>query len=76
MKQFRILGPLEVLADDDEPLPLGGQKHRAVLAVLLLRAREVVSTEYLVDALWGEQPPRTATASLQELLKALHQKAD
>ena len=71
MKQFRILGPLEVLADDDEPLPLGGQKHRAVLAVLLLRAREVVSTEYLVDALWGEQPPRTATASLQNSISAL-----
>ena len=71
MKQFRILGPLEVLADDDEPLPLGGQKHRTVLAVLLLRAREVVSTEYLVDALWGEQPPRTATASLQNSISAL-----
>ncbi|HEX6701187.1 MAG TPA: BTAD domain-containing putative transcriptional regulator [Gaiellaceae bacterium] len=71
MKQFRILGPLEVLADDDEPLPLGGQKQRAVLAVLLLRAREVVSTEFLVDALWGEQPPKTATASLQNSISAL-----
>jgi DNA-binding SARP family transcriptional activator len=69
--QFRILGPLEVLAGDDEPLPLGGQKQRALLAVLLLRAREVVSTEFLVDALWGEQPPRTATASLQNSISAL-----
>ena len=71
MLQFRILGPLEVVADDDEPLPLGGQKQRALLAVLLLRAREVVSTEFLVDALWGEQPPRTATASLQNSISAL-----
>src|SRR5207253_2399607 len=69
--QFRILGPLEVLADDDEPLPLGGQKQRALLAVLLLRAREVVSTGFLVDALWGEEPPRTATTSLQNSISAL-----
>jgi DNA-binding SARP family transcriptional activator len=71
VKEFRILGPLEVLADDDEPLPIGGQKHRAVLAILLLRAREVVSTEYFVDALWGEQPPKSATASLQNSISAL-----
>jgi DNA-binding SARP family transcriptional activator len=69
--QFRLLGPLEVAADDGEPLPLGGQKQRAVLAVLLLRCGEVVSTEFLVDALWGEQPPRTATTSLQNCVSAL-----
>ncbi|MDX6513113.1 MAG: hypothetical protein QOE36_2617 [Gaiellaceae bacterium] len=68
---FRILGPIEVLAGDDTALPLGGQKHRAVLALLILRTGEVVSTEYLVDALWGEQPPRTATASLQNSISAL-----
>ncbi|MDX6486880.1 MAG: hypothetical protein QOF43_2033 [Gaiellaceae bacterium] len=69
--EFRILGPLEVLAADGEPLALGGQKQRAVLAVLLLRANEVVSTEFLIDALWGEQPPRTATTSLQNSISAL-----
>lgn len=71
MPTFRVLGPLEVNGDDGRVLPLGGTKQRAVLAVLLLRAGEVVSTEYLVDALWGDQPPRTATASLQNSISAL-----
>jgi DNA-binding SARP family transcriptional activator len=69
--QFRLLGPLEVADDDGQPLPLGGQKHRAVLAVLLLRAPEVVSTEFLVDAIWGERAPPTATTSLQNSISAL-----
>src|SRR5947199_3335228 len=58
MTEFRLLGPLEVLADDGSPLPLGGQKQRAVLALLLLRANRVVATDFLVDTLWGENPPR------------------
>lgn len=69
--EFRVLGPLEALADDGEPLPLGGQKQRAVLALLLLRANRVVSTDFLVDALWGDNPPRTATTSLQNAISAL-----
>jgi DNA-binding SARP family transcriptional activator len=69
--EFRILGPLEVAAADGEPLQLGGQKQRALLAVLLLHANEVVSTDFLVDALWGDHPPRTATTSLQNSISAL-----
>src|SRR5581483_6600158 len=69
--EFRILGPLEVVAADGEPLALGGQRQRAVLALLLLHANRVVSTELLVDSLWGEQPPRTATTSLQNAIVAL-----
>ena len=38
--------------------PLGGAKQRALLALLLLRANELVPTERLVDELWGERPPR------------------
>jgi DNA-binding SARP family transcriptional activator len=68
---FRILGPLEVLAEDGEALALGGQKQRALLVLLLLRTNQVVPTESIVDALWGEQPPRTATTSLQNSVSAL-----
>src|SRR4051812_34386461 len=71
MAEFRLLGPLEVVGDDGEPLPLGGQKQRAVLALLLLRANRVVSTDFLIDALWGETPPLTATTSLQNSISAL-----
>jgi DNA-binding SARP family transcriptional activator len=70
MLEFRILGPLEVL-DGDRPLQLGGRKQRALLTLLLLRANETVSTERLVNELWGEHPPRTATTSLQNAVVQL-----
>jgi DNA-binding SARP family transcriptional activator len=68
--EFRILGPVEVL-DRDKALALGGQKQRAVLAALLVDAGRVVSTDYLLDALWGEQPPKTAATSLQNFVSQL-----
>jgi DNA-binding SARP family transcriptional activator/tetratricopeptide (TPR) repeat protein len=61
---FRILGPLEVQAEAG-PLPLGGTKQRAVLAILLLHPNQVVSTDRLIEGLWGEQPPNTAAKALQ-----------
>ena len=67
---FRILGPLEAAAGD-RPLVLGGQKQRALLALLLLDAGRVVSTDRLVNALWGEDPPRTAITSLQNFVSQL-----
>ena len=70
MLEFRILGPLEVL-DGGTPVPLGGRNQRALLTLLLLRANEAVSTERLVDQLWGEHPPRTATTSLQNTVSQL-----
>lgn len=71
MPDFRILGPLEVVGDDGAPIALGGTKQRALLAVLLLRAGEVVSIEALVGALWGEEAPRTATPALQNSISQL-----
>jgi DNA-binding SARP family transcriptional activator/class 3 adenylate cyclase/tetratricopeptide (TPR) repeat protein len=63
--EFRILGPLEILDDQGQRLALGGPKQRALLAVLLLHAGQVVAVERLVDELWGEDPPDTAAHSLQ-----------
>jgi DNA-binding SARP family transcriptional activator len=68
--EFRILGPLEV-ADDGELMQLSGQKQRALLALLLLDVNRVVSTDRIVDALWGEEPPRTAATSLQNFVSQL-----
>jgi DNA-binding SARP family transcriptional activator/DNA-binding beta-propeller fold protein YncE len=61
--EFRILGPLQVL-DGDAAVALGSPKERALLAVLLLHARAVVSRERLIDELWGESPPPTAAKAL------------
>jgi DNA-binding SARP family transcriptional activator len=62
--EFRILGPLEVV-DQGRALPLGGAMQRTLLALLLTRANEVVSTDRLIDELWGAEPPRTAANALQ-----------
>jgi DNA-binding SARP family transcriptional activator len=72
MTRFRVLGPtLEVEADDGAQITIGAPRHRAVLAVLLLRAGKVVSTEQLIDMVWGEDPPRAVTAALQNAIWAL-----
>jgi DNA-binding SARP family transcriptional activator len=72
--EFRILGPVEVV-EHGRPLVLGGPRQRALLAVLLTRANEVVSTDRLIDDLWGAQAPNTAGNALQyhvsQLRKAL-----
>jgi DNA-binding SARP family transcriptional activator len=62
--EFRLLGPLEVRSEG-ERLPLGGGKQRALLAVLLLHANEVVSSDRLIDLLWGQEAPDTAAKALQ-----------
>src|SRR4051812_11331149 len=74
MLRFSLLGPLEVHVDGAE-IELGGVRQRSLLALLLLKANQVVATEVLIDALWGESPPRTVATSLQngisQLRKAL-----
>jgi DNA-binding SARP family transcriptional activator len=62
--RFRVLGPLEVEADDG-PVVLGGPKERLLLALLLTRPNQVVAVEALLRGLWGEQPPPTAAKTLQ-----------
>ena len=68
--RFRILGPLEVLADG-RPVRLGGPQQRALLALLLLGANRVVSTDRLVADLWGEEPPATARGLLHGCVAGL-----
>jgi class 3 adenylate cyclase/DNA-binding winged helix-turn-helix (wHTH) protein/Flp pilus assembly protein TadD len=67
---FRILGPLEVL-DEDRPVALGGNTQRALLAVLLLHANQTLSTDRLIDELWGERPPAGAANALQAKVSRL-----
>ncbi len=67
---FRILGPLEVV-DDGVELELGAQKHRTLLAVLLVHANEVVSTDQLIEALWEDTPPPRALKALQVYVSQL-----
>ena len=68
--EFRVLGPVEV-HEGSESLPLGGAKQRAILAFLLLHANQPVSGERLADALWGEEPPATASNVIQSYVSRL-----
>jgi DNA-binding SARP family transcriptional activator len=68
--EFRLLGAFEVW-DNGEPLEIAGAKRRALLALLVLRANEVVRSELLVDELWGEHPPRNAAAALHNHVSRL-----
>jgi DNA-binding SARP family transcriptional activator len=67
---FQILGPLTVVLADRE-LSLTGKLLRALLLLFLVHARQVQTTDQLVDELWAGRPPRTARGSLQNLVLAL-----
>jgi DNA-binding SARP family transcriptional activator len=72
--EFRILGPLEVW-DEGRPIPLRGAKQRALLAILLLHVNEVISSDRLLDDLWGDEQPGARGTALRvrvsQLRKAL-----
>jgi DNA-binding SARP family transcriptional activator/class 3 adenylate cyclase/tetratricopeptide (TPR) repeat protein len=73
--EFRILGPMEVL-DGDRAVSLPRGRGRALLALLVLRAGEVVSTDQLIDSLWGEAPPPTAITALHGLVSTLRKRLE
>src|SRR5262245_13068285 len=62
--EFRILGPLAVHAGT-RAIELGGEKRRALLALLLLHANEPVSAERVAVALWGEDAPADAVKTVR-----------
>ncbi|MFF5078331.1 BTAD domain-containing putative transcriptional regulator [Actinoplanes sp. NPDC000266] len=63
MIEFRLLGPVELWVDGRR-LEAGQPRQRAVLAVLAADTGRVVTTETLIDRLWGDTPPATARRSL------------
>ncbi|HET7760609.1 MAG TPA: BTAD domain-containing putative transcriptional regulator [Gaiellaceae bacterium] len=70
MLDFRILGPLEVIAEGS-PIRLGGPKQRATLAILLLNANRVVSVDRLADDLYAGAAPVTAVTQVQRQVSEL-----
>jgi DNA-binding SARP family transcriptional activator/nucleotide-binding universal stress UspA family protein len=70
MLDFRILGPLEVVAER-APVRLGGPKQRATLAILLLNANRVVSVDRLADDLYTGAAPVTAVTQVQRQISEL-----
>jgi DNA-binding SARP family transcriptional activator len=68
--EFRVLGPLEAIVDGLQ-VRLGGPRQRALLAILLVQANEVVPVTRLVDEVWGDDPPVTADNVLQTYVSQL-----
>jgi len=69
---FCVLGPLEVFRAG-RPVPLGGPRQRAVLALLLLETNRVVSMDRLAEDLWGGHPPQGWANTLQTYVFHLRQ---
>ncbi|GAA3838608.1 BTAD domain-containing putative transcriptional regulator [Saccharothrix violaceirubra] len=65
-----VLGPVRAWSGDTE-LALGHARRRAVFAVLVARANQVVSRQELVDAVWGEAPPARVVGSLHTYVSGL-----
>src|SRR6266446_1737402 len=68
--EIRLLGPVEA-AIGKRSLALPRQKQRALIALLALNPNRVVSTDRLLDALWGESPPATAAVALYGLVSGV-----
>ncbi|MER6570185.1 BTAD domain-containing putative transcriptional regulator [Streptomyces sp. NPDC001093] len=72
--QFTILGPMEVRDAEGEPLELGGPRPRSVLALLLSSPGQVVTTDRLIDEVYGDEPPAGAANALQSQVSRLRRR--
>jgi DNA-binding SARP family transcriptional activator len=68
--EFRVLGDLEV-QHDQRAIPLGAHQQRALLAMLVVNAGEVVTADRLIDGIWGDEPPARAAKTVQVYVSRL-----
>ena len=71
--EFRLLGPLEAVAGG-QVVAIGSLQQRAILVALLLARNSVVSTDQLVDVVWGDEPPASAASTLRGLVWRLRKR--
>src|SRR4051812_46840948 len=69
--ELRLLGPLEVVGDDGEPIEVRGSKLKGLLVLLALRAGDVVPVGRVVEDLWGERELRNPANAVQVLVSKL-----
>ncbi|HEV3498101.1 MAG TPA: AfsR/SARP family transcriptional regulator, partial [Actinomycetes bacterium] len=74
MMRYRVLGPLEVVDEAGQRVDVGGREPRVLLAVLLLAEGRRVTVDALVDAIWGEDPPASATGTVQSYVSRLRRR--
>ena len=69
--QFNVLGALEVCDSEGRPVDVGGAQPRAVLVMLLMANDRVVPAETIIDRLWPDNPPTSASGTLQSYISRL-----
>lgn len=75
MIRYRVLGPFSVTVGE-EPRTPSAAKVRQVLALLLLRANQVVSLDSIIEELWADRPPRSAVTTTQTYIYQIRQLLD
>ena len=73
--RFEVLGPVRAWHGDTE-LDLGSPQQRAVLAVLLLSQGWQVPVDVMVDAIWGDDPPRAAAGTVRTYISRIRRSLD
>jgi len=68
--EVRVLGPMEVF-HGVRSVDVGTRMHRAVLSLMVMDIDRVVSLDRLIDCLWGDEPPPTATGALHVYISGL-----
>ncbi len=66
--RFGVLGPLEVINDNGDPVDVGGPQSRIVLASLVAAGGRPISVDALFEAVWGDRPPGSAAGTLQSYI--------
>jgi DNA-binding SARP family transcriptional activator len=69
--QFNVLGALEVLDSEGRAVDVGGAQPRAVLVMLLIANDRVVPAETIIDRLWPDKAPGSASGTLQSYISRL-----
>jgi DNA-binding SARP family transcriptional activator len=62
--EINILGPMEVSDSAGRPIRLPEGRERSLLVLLLIDRGAVVSSDRILEALWGERPPETAAKAM------------
>jgi DNA-binding SARP family transcriptional activator len=73
---FLVLGPLEIISESGAPIPIAQPAHRALLSVLLFYAGQPCSHGKLIDALWGDSPPKDPVRTLLSHMSRIRRHAD
>ena len=70
--RIQLLGPVQAWRGDQE-LRIGGPRKQAMLAMLAMRANQIVSRSELIDGMWGDDPPASAVNSVHVYVAGLRQ---